>query len=132
MVLRARGLGNPSLSEEQRPRLGGNPETAKGSVCGRWRVSGRKREDVAIPSPLVGRKKDGPCSRADGPCWRAEQSWAQDRSWEEGSSCGGGGTEGQGPWQGTDGSSCGGQWTRQEAGCQRLGELLLQGQFRLQ
>jgi hypothetical protein len=44
VVLRARGLENPSLSEGQLPRLGGNPETAKGSLCGMWRqVSDWKR-----------------------------------------------------------------------------------------
>lgn len=44
VALRAMGLEYPSLSEEQLPRLGGNPETAKGSLCGMWRqVSGWKR-----------------------------------------------------------------------------------------
>lgn len=81
--------------------------------------------------PLIGSKKDGACSRPDSSCWSTKQSWAQDGSWEEGSSCCGSRPEGQGPWQGTDSSSCGGQRTGQEAGCQCLGELLLQGQFRL-
>lgn len=87
---------------------------------------------MAIRGPLIGSEKDRPCSSADSACWGTEQSWAQDRSWEEGRPCCCGRPKGQGPWQGTDGSSCGGQRTGQEAGCQCLGELLLQGQFRLE
>lgn len=81
---------------------------------------------------LIGGKDDGSRGRADGSRWSAKQSWAQDGSWEEGSGCCGGRPESQGSWQGTDGGGGRGQWAGQEAGCQRLGELLLQGQFRLQ
>lgn len=87
---------------------------------------------LASPGGLIGGEEDGSCGRADGSCWGAEQSWAQDRSWEEGGGCCGGRPEGEGPWQGTDGSGRCGDWAGQEAGCQRLGELLLQGQFRLE
>lgn len=81
---------------------------------------------------LIGGKEDGSRGRADSSRWGAEQSWAQDGSREEGGGCGGGRPEGQGPWQGTDGRRCRGDRARQEAGCQCLGELLLQGQFRLE
>lgn len=95
------------------------------------RVTARK-SGPASPGGLIGGKEDGSCGRADGSCWGAKQSWAQDRSREEGGGCCGGRPEGEGPWQGTDGSGRGGDRAGQEAGCQRLGELLLQGQFRLQ
>lgn len=87
---------------------------------------------LAALEGLIGGKEDGSRGRADGSRWGAEQSWAQDGSWEEGGGCGGGRAEGQGPRQGTDGRCCGGYRAGQEAGCQSLGELLLQGQFRLQ
>ena len=83
------------------------------------------------PGGLIGGKDDGSRGRANGSRWGAKQSWAQDRRREEGG-CRGRRPEGQGPWEGTDGCRRGGDRAGQEAGCQRLGELLLQGQFRLQ
>lgn len=87
---------------------------------------------LASPGSLVGGKDDGPCGRADSSCWGTKQSWAQDGSWEEGGGCCGSRPEGQGPWQGTDGSGRSRDRAGQKAGRQRLGELLLQGQFRLE
>lgn len=76
---------------------------------------------------LIGGKEDG-SSRADSSHRRAEQSWAQDGRWEECGGCRRGRSQGQGPRQSTEGCS-GRERAGQEAGSQRLGQLLLQGQF---
>lgn len=100
---------------------------------GRWRAGATAgKSALGFPGGLIGGKNDGSRGRANGSCWGAKQSWTQDWSWEEGGGRCGGRPEGQGPWQGTDGCRRSGERAGQEAGCQGLGELLLQGQFRLQ
>lgn len=100
-----------------------------GPVAGRATAG---KSALGSPGGLIGGKNDGSCGRANGSRWSAKQSWTQDWSWEEGGGRCGGRPEGQGPWQGTDGCRRSGERAGQEAGCQDLGELLLQGQFRLQ
>lgn len=100
---------------------------------GRWRAGATAgKSALGFPGGLIGGKNDGSRGRANGSRWGAKQSWTQDWSWEEGGGRCGGRPEGQGPWQGTDGCRRSGERAGQEAGCQGLGELLLQGQFRLE